>query len=237
VAEEALHPLHGAELRVKRARALIGTLQRQQKAWALAHEDFLQAVAVAPNKIELAMGTDNTRLGRMSVTIGEITYNMRAALDYTVWAIAYAANGKPIAGTQFPIESNPAVFASRVTGKNKDGKPVGRYLKGVPADYVQAIRDLQPFAGCKWTKDLRDFSNPDKHRHLSPLRGKIRMQIHSAGLGELHPETDKPSVLLNYDAEMQVFFMDGRDMIDTLKAIHREVVATVAFFKKGFRPL
>jgi hypothetical protein len=212
------------------------TFYRQQEAWARAHKDFLD-VEATETSLSFAMRTDHKRMERMSITVGEVVYHLRSALDYVVWAIATSATGSPVKGTQFPIEDSPQTFEVRVTGKNAKGKPVrnGHFLKGVPPDCVKAIRALQPFSGCTWTKDLRELSNPDKHRHLSPLRGRIGFAITGMKPTDPDPVTGKKGTVIDYDAEMQLFFDDGRDVHDTLHALHGEVVATIASSRKASR--
>lgn len=124
-------PFLGAELRVRRARQLIGTLKKQLQAWANAHRDFITAEQDSAGNISLVLPeVDIRRLGRMSVTIGETIYNLRAALDY-VTDLAAMGQGAP-RGTQFPIEDTQTGFLSRVTGKNAKGANVRHFLKGVP---------------------------------------------------------------------------------------------------------
>jgi hypothetical protein len=113
---------------------------------------------------------DAPRMGRMSITIGETIYNLRAALDYIVYDLACMAARKHLAGTQFPIEESSAGFLSRVSGKNAKGEDVGHFLRSVPPGAIALIAKLQPYAGCTWTRDLRDLSNPGKHRRLASLR-------------------------------------------------------------------
>jgi hypothetical protein len=178
------------------------------------------------------MEPDLERMARISLTIGEIVYNLRAALDYTVWALAYVNTGSEVEGTQFPIDEREIVFNSRITGVNKEGKPVAQFLKGVHPDAVLLIRSLQPFRGCRWTRDLRDFSNPDKHRHLLPIRSAHKISFKAAEIVDSDPDTGLQSIRFNYDAEIEMFFNDDRPVIETMQALHREVVATIADFQK-----
>lgn len=234
--QQAITPLLGAEARVRRAGQLLGTLKRQLQAWANAHQHFIEAVQHEDGKIGLVLtGTDTRRMTRLSVTLGEITYNLRASLDYAVYDLAMIGAGKEVQGTQFPIEDTQAGFLSRVVGKNAKGKAVAHYLKGVPKPAIARIATLQPYAGCKWTRDLRELSNPDKHRHLSPLRSDFNLKTKGFEVIATDPESGKQTIRVQYDAEVEVFFADGRPVLETLQAIHREVVATLALFKRSIK--
>lgn len=219
---------------MQRARRLIGTLKRQLQAWAEAHRDFIEAVQDETTKqIYLTTAGDTKMLGRISITSGETIYNLRAALDYVVYDLARIGVGKPVAGTQFPIEETQAKFNSRISGKNAKGEPVPQHLKGVPPGAIRLIAQLQPFAGCRWTRELRDLSNPDKHRHLSSLRSNLAGKINEAEMVDFDPETLRGSLRIRFDAEVEVFFADDRPVLETLQDLCREVDATVQMFKSA----
>lgn len=96
-----------------------------------------------------------------SITIGEIIYNLRAALDYLVYELAFLDSGIIQEMTQFPIETNSSLFDSH--------RP--SYLKGVADKHAAIIERLQPYNPFAWTHTVRDISNPDKHRHLTVVGG------------------------------------------------------------------
>lgn len=97
---------------------------------------------------------------KWSILVGESVYNLRAALDYLVYALAHLDSGSPQERTQFPIFQKSEHFKANSRG----------YLKGVSQDHSKAIEALQPFAGeepgSDWLARLAELSNPDKHRHL-----------------------------------------------------------------------
>jgi hypothetical protein len=100
----------------------------------------------------------------LSVVIGEIFYNLRAALDYLVFALVDGQHR-----TQFPIDETPKDFERhRKT-----------FLKGVAVEYIAPIKSLQPYNGCQWMRFLREYSNFDKHSDLHVLQtgGTFTVQI------------------------------------------------------------
>lgn len=159
-------------MRTDRAGQLLTTLRRQFQRWTDAQTANIGAAKqVGPTEFEISMEGEPQiqHLYRAAVTVGEIAYNCRAALDDLVRELATHSNGgREVRGTQFPIEDDEAMFDARVTGKHPTSadKKVGRYLYKVPPDAIAYFRQLQPFAGCEWTALLRDGSNPDKHRTL-----------------------------------------------------------------------
>lgn len=105
---------------------------------------------------------------QVSVRVGEFLYNVRAALDHTVYSLAWHDTGEePVGGharaLQFPIEDTKADF-DRTRPKR---------LKGLDDHHVEWIERRQPFRGAHWTRDLRALSNRDKHRQLLVISGGL----------------------------------------------------------------
>jgi hypothetical protein len=91
---------------------------------------------------------------------GEIAYNLAAALDYLIFILAKVGSGSEQDGTQFPVCAKPQFF--------ERGRST--VLKGVREEHIALIERLQPYAGCTWTKTLKNLSNLDKHRQLVQAR-------------------------------------------------------------------
>ncbi|MCH8188130.1 MAG: hypothetical protein IIB66_05415, partial [Proteobacteria bacterium] len=103
----------------------------------------------------------------IKILVGEITYNLRAALDYLVYELARLDSGEVKNGTQFPIEDTEDGFKRKRNA----------FLKGVSDKHVAIIESLQPYSGCDWTRILRDLSNPDKHRQLTISKSSVVYSI------------------------------------------------------------
>jgi hypothetical protein len=100
---------------------------------------------------------------RISVLIGDVLGNLRPSLDYLVGALAVFNGEKIQQSHQFPICDTPALFK----GELDKGR-----LAGIAPDHVALIEKLQPYKrrkGKVWIRLLREYSNPDKHRHLNVL--------------------------------------------------------------------
>ncbi|HXV58064.1 MAG TPA: hypothetical protein VD704_09360 [Gaiellaceae bacterium] len=228
-------PLLTAELRVRRARQLVGVLKRQAQKWADAHEQFIDVVKGENGRFQLVVArADASRLGRMSITIGETAYNLRSALDFAVYDVAVLATQADVSRTQFPIEEDPEMFEGRITGKHpRTGRGVTPFLRGVPPTAVEYIRERQPFAGCSWTRDLRDLSNPDKHRHLASLRSNVKVLVKESQIVPNPDDPDKGTLNIRYDAEVEVFLLDGGAPVqEKLEELCGEVGATLALLKR-----
>jgi hypothetical protein len=170
---------------------------------------------------------------RTAVLIGEICYNLRAALDYLVFELAKLDSRVPQDGTQFPIVEAKKDFAASA----------GRWLKGVNASHVAAIEKLQPYNGCDWTKQLREASNPDKHRHFISTRGSYTAHAYSEISDDLSrilaPEREVPhpirgTVKAKVYLSGAAVFNDGAPIIETLENISREITNTLNAFKTDF---
>ena len=205
------HPLDGAEARVRRAKQLLGTLKRQVRRWAELHRQLVTVAQMPDGSLAWDLSpTDGKELTRASVTMDEIAYNLRSALDYCVYVLARIGAGKIVDGTQFPIEDRPEGFDKR---RNT-------YLKGVPADAVRLIEQMQPYAGVWWSKDLRDLSNPGKHRHLANLISRFRPTNVDTEITGIDSDAGLHTMTVRYDGEISVFYEDGRDVLDVLTALH-----------------
>jgi hypothetical protein len=166
-----------------------------------------------------------------SVLIGETVYDLRAALDHLVYALARRGAGGHVEGTRFPLDDSLRVFSGRKNGTYLDanGKRRGcaRFLRSVPDEHVQRIGELQPASGCRWTKLLRDVSNPDRHRGLVGIRPEAVPHT------RLIPTADR--VRIDYQADY--FFRDGNDpVLDSLQELRDQVATTIDSFRSAFSP-
>lgn len=186
--------LDNAYLRVKRAKEHVRTLRRMEKRLAVdpetiavePHAQPLEFTPTADGRLETALTWDNlpTALNlifgvpmvrsvvpkpaplsdKWSVLFGETIYNLRTALDYLVYSLAYLDSGQEQERTQFPICRSPADFKHLVNSPRRNP------LTGINAAHVAAIEALQPYPHAQgldplWLARFADFSNPDKHRY------------------------------------------------------------------------
>jgi hypothetical protein len=153
------YPLDGAFARINRAGEHLKELKRIAEAFGRVYHDAISVGAMPehlglldfrpPNPFPIPEG--------ISIVVGEICYNLRAALDYLVYELARLDSGRVQVGTQFPIEHKKKRFDSISPHR----------LKGLYPSHVTAIELLQPYRGCDWTATLKEISNPDKHRELT----------------------------------------------------------------------
>lgn len=234
------HPLHGAELRLARARQLIGTLNRQYARWGDAHgnvrvglDEARSLLHVAP---EIPQLERDRLVPRISITVGETAYNIRSSLDYLIYAIARTNNYlREVRGTQFPLEDYEEMYWARWTGKTPDGKKVAQFLRKVPRGVAEDLAHYQPFSGCKWAELLRDLSNPDKHRHLTTLNTRATFKPDTLGLGIVDPNTKQQSIHFKGRIEVSVFLPTGEDVVDALHLVQGEARALVRSYAGRFQ--
>jgi hypothetical protein len=173
----------------------------------------------------------------IGIIIGEVCYNLRSALDYLIYELAFLDSGKVVAGTQFPIEDKAKGFAWR---KN------GGWLGGINPLHEAAIEALQPYNGCNWTTFLRNISNPDKHRHLVLHGGHFQASLYAdaerlrfLGLpGKVtrakHPLSGK-EVDVQLAISVQIEFSDGTPVIEALHELQAQVTQTLEAFQPEFQ--
>lgn len=166
------------------------------------------------------------------VIIGEIAYNLVAALDYLVFVLAMHDSGKEQTGTQFPICEKKEFFER------------GRFsmLKGVRSEHVALIERLQPYQGCTWTKHVKDLSNPDKHRHLLRVE-RLPLMItgsHPDSPGETAKEArarrraklPKPPMKMYTGRAFLITFSDHARIVETLEILQSQVADVLVQFKR-----
>lgn len=172
------------------------------------------------------------------IVTGELIYNLRAALDYLVFQLAFLDSKRTRTGTQFPIEKNKEDFKRRSR----------TYLKGVNVPHRAHIATLQPYSRCDWTKTLARLSNADKHRELTIVAHEISGQLlrTTGPVGSFADSThgfvgraklaDGTEVDMHVDFRLQrsVTFLDGTPVVETLEQLAAGVAETLDFFKPDF---
>ncbi len=223
------HLLDSAFERIKRTEKHLADLNVEIRAFEDAQGEFRpQNLDLEQIATEYAKG-DLVPLpmpSLISILIGEIAYNLRAALDYLVYALAVLDSGEPQNSTQFPIEYTPQGFG----GRKKQG-----FLRGLNAAHITAIERLQPYQGCDWTGLLRSLSNPDKHRHPTLI---IRPKQVRLTLGRMITQTG-PDIFDDMEVKdiwsvTRVLFPGGGPIIETLQTLKSQVADTLEAFKPEF---
>jgi len=168
--------LYGATLRQERALEHLADIREQVEA---IYNHFS-----TPSHQPHADGGSFIRIPRphdppleLAVRVGEMIYNLRAALDYVVFEIAHHDSGVKQNGTQFPVEDRPEGFA----GRRKS------FLKGVSDEHVALIESYQPYEGCRWTTLPRVSLEPRQAPAAPRLANGGRF-----GIGSVHGHRTLP---------------------------------------------
>jgi hypothetical protein len=230
------HPLDPGFARVRRANEhladlddRIGDVFRQQENTVVVEFDLYP-----PHGIKIHPPTETFFGLRIPILIGEACYNLRCALDYLVFELAELDSGVEQSGTKFPIVDAKEDFI-------RDAER--RWLKGLNPAHVAAIERLQPYNGHDWPRRLREYSNPDKHKHLLSGNGKWIANAYSsidsdlsrisgAARKAMHPVRGEVDMKLHYTGT--VSFADDAPVIETLEEISAKVSDTLSAFKPEF---
>lgn len=128
--------LDRAFARVSRAEEHLADCVRRLASFGKKQLDAISFQADASRPKEILVDKPQLALDfTFGILIGEIVYNLRAALDYIIFELAALDSGCIVEGTQFPIESKKKGFKSCVRS---------RWLDGLNATHVAAIEGLQP---------------------------------------------------------------------------------------------
>lgn len=178
-----MHALSGSWLRHNRAQEHVADAERLVDA--LRDEKRV----VLPAKSQLDAGQDILKLppaetpaDDLSIRVGEVVYNLRAALDYAVHAISGRERQ-----SQFPLEDDENRFEARKTGRLPDGKDIAPFLKGVPNRECKLIKAIQPCNGIDWSRRLRELTNRDKHRDFVVVNATSGEPFTTTEIGALYP--------------------------------------------------
>jgi hypothetical protein len=237
-APQAKHPLDPAFARINRADDHLRALADKVEKRSLAQID---AFSLLPNpeqprsiKLDFGAAVALPLDFIFGILVGEICYNLRAALDYLVYELAILDSGS-IQRTQFPIDPSPAVFNART---NRG------FLQGVSSAHVEKIEKLQPYMNCAWTQKLQDISNPDKHRTLRGITGQhgVKVDVNDdralletgAGILRCATTADGTTMFVRFEMQTALFFDDGLAVISELNKIRDETEKTLADFKSEF---
>lgn len=106
----------------------------------------------------------------LSAVAGDVTHNLRSALDHLAWQFVDMSGGSPTRRTAFPIYRDEREFIGAVEGRRRRDNRPGP-LSGIdPRGEVWAlIKRFQPYQRGDCAEALallQDFSNADKHREL-----------------------------------------------------------------------
>lgn len=173
--------------------------------------------------------------------VGHIVNDLRTALEYLVYQLAWLDSGAIQSGTQFPICDTPDAF----TAELKKGR-----LKGLSPTHVEAIESSQPYEyGGLWLRQVRELSNIDKHRYLHSATSDNWPPVPTIGGAiELRRE-HKPHRLMNepgaqlpltakLDVQMDistgVALSDGSPVVETLQVLEAGVRALVDALQPEF---
>src|SRR5260370_25777982 len=207
------HPLDPAFARIKRAddhlRALAENVDKRSQAQISAFG--LRPNPALPHSIALdtgpgvALPVDYI----FGILVGEICYNLRAALDYLVYELAILDSGS-VQRTQFPIDTSPSTFNARTRARG--------FLEGISPAHVAELEKLQPYMNCPWTRKLQDISNPDKHRTLRGIAGQNDVKVDvkedrailETGVGIIRSATtaDGTTMFVRFQMQTALFFDD-----------------------------
>lgn len=221
-----MHLLDGAFLRVERAVEHLSDLQARIDAFN-AKEREATAIKVEGQTVSV-VGEQNPPPQMLGLIAGEVVHNLRVALDYLVYELAFLGEGAPREKTQFPIEDRPEGFS----GWRKTR------LEGVEDEHVGIIERYQPYKGCDWSRVLRDISNQDKHRTLHLIAGRGHARVNVGGTkakAEAAGGESRPGARgMYYKPTFDVAFPDGTPVMATLPQLVTEVRAVLELFKPEF---
>ncbi len=211
----ALHPVFApVELEVRLVLARLDRAEEQVKAFG---ESWARYLDEQPHSLDHAVEEDGTlsiRLRRarplpaeLSIILGELLYELRAALDNCLFAVAALVssdNPPPNAGRlEWPIRSTPAEWKAQSS----------RY-DALPQTIVTALQAIQPFRAeyPDWNclAILHDLSRIDRHRSMHGLGlylARIRLFADTREIEVL--DQGQPGIIRPGDAIVRLQLVEG----------------------------
>jgi len=114
----------------------------------------------------------------MALRLGDALHNFRSALDSLTWALCHLEGKTP---------SNPRLIYFPCVTDEKKWTATAKTLSSMPPEFLERIRQVQPFAMGGAASALRllvDLSNQDKHRGMITGRAnpsKFRVGVNTGG--------------------------------------------------------
>lgn len=170
----------------------------------------------------------------LPLAISDCIHNLRSALDYIVFELAIKDSGTVQEGTQFPLDTE----SPKTT---PDGHKLGwdvrvkSSIQHLSQPHRDIIEKMQPYNGVKWTKALKDISNPDKHRKLTAVKNTDELHGWSRpeGKGKRLPTGEHIQVDPTHTVRIE---LPDRNLpiLPTLYSIQASVADTINLFKPEF---
>jgi hypothetical protein len=161
----------------------------------------------------------------VAIVAGEALYNLRAALDYLVHALAWLDSGSPQDYTQFPITHTADSFERQRTQR----------LVGINDAHVNALAEYQPYNSCEWTATLQELSNPDKHRTLTSIHREFSGSFRIVPENLLDDPTDADRLIIpQTDVSIELRFWNDRPVVETLSHLARQTADVLLVFQSDF---
>ncbi len=175
-----------------------------------------------------------------SILIGEIAYNLKAALDYLVFELFYLDTGEFDNRTKFIIEDTPEAWNAHIPDCFATPKrEKACWLHRLSPDHQAALKRLQPFSQTRWTKALRDITNPDRHRQLVEIAGRLtyrQIERLSDARAEAIRATGFPDeMFMHYESASHITLADGQHAIEAMADIHSEIGKVIEAFDPDFQ--
>lgn len=225
--------LRGAKLRTQRAANQIAEIESVITQWRSENVDtFL--MTITRSQLESEEGFRPTfdwsratppPSAFVAIVAGEALYNLRAALDYLVHALAWLDSGAPQDYTQFPITHASNAFERQLTQR----------LVGVNDAHARALAGYQPFNGCEWTGTLQELSNPDKHRTLTSIHREFSGSFRIVRENLLDDPSDADRLIVpQSDVSIELRFWNDRPVVETLSHLARQTAEVLLAFQGDF---
>lgn len=165
-------------------------------------------------------------VAEIAVMAGEVIYNLRCALDYLIYQLAWLDSGAPQEMTQFPVEDRRAKYWGQLRG--------GR-LRGVSEAHALMLEEYQPFRACEWIEHFQRLSNDDKHKLITKSHrmhgGQFKIERDKL---EPHPDDPAKAFIPMKERSVGIFFDDETPVAETLVGFVTSVGRIVERFGPEF---
>ncbi|RJU00843.1 hypothetical protein D6T65_10300 [Arthrobacter frigidicola] len=225
-------------------RLLQGRLERSEhhyKSFGRVWADYLNS---SPHLLEHTAEDDGTtavRLRRvrplpveLSLDFGELLYELRAALDNCLYAVAVLVSGEnpppSAARLEWPIRLTPAEWKSQAS----------RY-RDLPAEITEALERIQPYqADCPdWNclAILHELARVDRHRSMHGLGLYLREFLLQADERVVQVlDTGSPRIIIDGSEIMRMRVRDGLELSPANFDLHVEFDVDVTDVRESVGP-
>jgi hypothetical protein len=157
------------------------------------------------------------------VRASEAIHHLRTSLEYLAYSVVWHDSGSVHEKSEFPMVHKPRDWPDKLR----------RVLPGISDENATRIKKAQPFKHCRWTMQLQELSNTDKHRHVLDFQQSAESMF-NISVGRRDPDDESIWLIDSTAPKGRLLLASGGRVLPELVALTIEVAEYVNSFGPSF---